>query len=124
MSASSRHVLLVEDEPGIMMTVALLLEMNGFRVTRAPNGLRALQELQLERPDIVVTDFMMPHMDGVGLIKAIREQPAIASLPVILTSAALPPDVNATEVAQGFLPKPYLIADLLAMIDSLLPTAT
>ena len=76
MSASPRHVLLVEDEPGTMTTVALLLEMLGHRVSRAANGKRALAMLLQERPDVVVTDYMMPHMNGLELIAAMKADAA------------------------------------------------
>lgn len=114
------HVLLVEDEPGTLTTVALLLEMSGFRVTQASNGERALQQLARERPDIVLTDFMMPHVNGLELIKAMRAQPALAAVPVILTSAALPADIEPSKVAQGFITKPYRIEAVIELIESIL----
>lgn len=114
------HVLLVEDEPGTLTTVALLLEMSGFRVTQASNGERALQQLARERPDIVLTDFMMPHVNGLELIQAMRGQPALAAIPVIVTSAALPADIEPSKVAQGFITKPYRIEAVIQLIESIL----
>lgn len=115
-----RHVLLVEDEPGAMMTVSLLLEMLGYRVSQAANGKRALEQLSLERPDIVVTDYMMPHMNGLELIAAMRADVGYASIPVILTSAALPPDVDRDRIAAAFVAKPYRIEALTAIIEKVL----
>lgn len=120
MSAVPRHVLLVEDEPGAMTTVSLLLEMMGYRVSQAANGKRAIEELQREIPDIVVTDFMMPHMNGIELIEAIQAEPGFAPVPVILTSAALPPDIDARRIAAGFLTKPYRIDSLVQLIEQVL----
>lgn len=120
MNAVPRHVLLVEDEPGAMITVSLLLEMMGYRVTQAANGKRALEALKLELPDIVVTDYMMPHMNGIELIKAMRAEPAFAAVPVILSSAALPPEIDTSRVAAGFLSKPYRIDALVALIGRVL----
>jgi len=120
MSSVSRHVLLVEDEPGAMMTVSLLLEMLGYRVTQAANGKRAIEALQGERPDIVVTDYMMPHMNGLELIAAMKAEADYATIPVILTSAALPFDIDARQVAAGFLSKPYRIDALTGLIESVL----
>ena len=114
------HVLLVEDEPGTLTTVALLLEMSGYRVSQASNGERALQQLARERPDIVLTDFMMPHVNGLELIQAMRAQPALAAIPVILTSAALPADIEPSKVAQGFITKPYRIEAVIELIESIL----
>jgi len=114
------HVLLVEDEPGTLTTVALLLEMSGYRVSQAANGERALQQLARERPDIVLTDFMMPHVNGLELIQAMRAQPALSTIPVILTSAALPADIEPSKVAQGFITKPYRIEAVIQLIESIL----
>jgi CheY-like chemotaxis protein len=119
-SAVPCHVLLVEDEPGAMTTVSLLLEMMGYRVTQAANGKRAVEALKLEIPDIVVTDYMMPHMNGIELIDAMQAEPAFASVPVILTSAALPTDVDSRRIAAGFLSKPYRIDSLTKMIEQVL----
>jgi CheY-like chemotaxis protein len=120
MSAVPRHVLLVEDEPGAMITVSLLLEMLGYRVTQAANGKRALEALKLELPDIVITDYMMPHMNGIELIDAMKAEPAYAQVPVVLTSAALPPNVDTHVLCAGFLSKPYRIETLTQLIERVL----
>jgi CheY-like chemotaxis protein len=120
MSAGQRHILLVEDEPGTMTTVTLLLEMAGYRVTQAANGRKGLERLAQELPDIVVTDYMMPHVDGLSMIRQMRQIEAYSGVPVILTSGALPVEIDAKEVAQGFLAKPYHIERLLELVESLI----
>ncbi len=121
MSAKApRHVLLVEDEPGTLTTVALLLEMSGYRVSQAANGQRALAQLAREIPDIVLTDYMMPHLNGLDLIEAMRANPSLNKVPVILTSAALPVNIEPSKVADGFLTKPYRIETVIQLIESLI----
>ena len=117
MSDTPRHVLLVEDEPGTMTTVALLLEMLGHRVSRAANGKRALALLQQEQPDVVVTDYMMPHMNGLELIAAMKADASLAAVPIVLTSAAMPAHVDREVAADAFLRKPYRIDELTGAID-------
>ncbi|NKF23695.1 response regulator [Solimonas sp. C16B3] len=100
-------MLLVEDEPGTLNTTAMLLEMSGFRVSKAPNGRRGLDMLLSERPDLLVTDYMMPHMDGLQLIAAVRAEPTLEGLPILLMSAALPAEAARQQVADGFISKPF-----------------
>ena len=89
-------------------------------VSQAPNGRQALALLSAERPDLVVTDYMMPHVNGLELIQQIRADAALAGLPVILTSAALPPEIDVAGIAQGFVRKPYRIDTLTTLIEQLL----
>jgi CheY-like chemotaxis protein len=63
---------------------------------------------------------MMPHVNGLELIQAMRAQPALAAIPVILTSAALPADIEPAKVAQGFITKPYRIEAVIQLIESIL----
>ncbi|WP_028081828.1 response regulator [Solimonas soli] len=106
MSTRPPHILLVEDEPGTLMTTAILLEMSGYRVSKAPNGRRGLELFVAEAPDLVVTDYMMPHMDGLQLIEAIRAAGERASTPILLMSSGLPPEVSPT-LADAFIRKPF-----------------
>jgi DNA-binding response OmpR family regulator len=101
------HILLVEDEPGTLMTTAMLLEMSGYRVSKAANGRKGLELLQAERPDLLVTDYMMPHMDGLQLIEAVRGDPALDGLPILLMSSALPEEVMQNMIADDFIDKPF-----------------
>jgi CheY-like chemotaxis protein len=81
-------ILLVEDELASAEAVGFLLQMNGFEVAAAANGREALDCLDEIRPDLVLSDIMMPVMDGLELVQKIRENPEHRDLPVILMSAA------------------------------------
>jgi CheY-like chemotaxis protein len=116
--AEGRRILLVEDEPGLQQALALTLELEGFEVVRANNGREALTRLDAG-PDLIITDYMMPRMNGLELIKQIRSRPELAHIPILLTSAALPRDVDSS-LADAFLPKPMTISRLLETIAALL----
>lgn len=120
MTTRAPHILLVEDEPGTLTTTAMLLEMSGYRVSKAPNGRKGLDLARADRPDLLVTDYMMPHMDGLQLIAAIRGDEQLAGLPVLLMSSALPPHLDGARLADDFIDKPFDYEQLRRRIERLL----
>lgn len=103
-------ILVAEDSKTQAEHLRFILERNGFQVTVAANGREALDFLQQRRPDIVITDIIMPVMDGYELCKRIRGAEKLKDLPVILvTTLSDPTDViKGLEVgANNFIPKPY-----------------
>ncbi len=98
-------VLVIDDEPNILTALSLLLEDEGYQVITARHGLEGLERLRTARPDLIITDYMMPHMTGVELIEEVRAGPEWSHIPILLMSAALPRDIKPAEVADAFLPK-------------------
>src|SRR3954470_22039760 len=84
---SNMRVLLVEDAPFLRYAFGRLLRMHGFEVMEANDGREALECLSDFRPQLVVTDLMMPVMDGVELIQRLRSDPKTADLPVLAITA-------------------------------------
>jgi CheY-like chemotaxis protein len=82
-----KTVLIVEDEPGITGVLTELLEDEGYRVVTAANGEEGLLRLADTKPDVVVLDFMMPLLDGPGMARKMRSDPAYANIPIIMMSA-------------------------------------
>ncbi len=83
-------VLVVDDEFDVLSAYTMLFEYHGFRVRTAGNGAEALAAAALERPDIVVSDLMMPVMDGAELCGRWRADAALRDIPFILASAGIP----------------------------------
>ena len=81
-------ILVVDDEFLLAVLLADALEEEGHCVEIAANGQAALLQISKKKPDLVITDFMMPIMTGLELARAIREDPYVADLPVILVSGA------------------------------------
>ncbi len=81
-------ILIVDDEYLIADILGYALEDEGYRVVKAGNGQRGLEVFEREHPALVITDFMMPLMNGVEFAEAIRSQPACADLPILLMSGA------------------------------------
>jgi len=99
-------VLVVEDEPSIRAAICLLLEFQGYSCTQATNGLEAITKMDGDPPAVVVTDYMMPRMDGLSLAKAIRGDPRYAELPVILITGIPPPHALTTDLVDEVMQKP------------------
>lgn len=102
------HILVVDDEVLLAVLLAGLLEDEGYQVETASNGQAALSAIQNQRPDLVVTDFMMPTMTGLELAEAVRSDGALADLPIILVSGAQGAIARQRpELFQAVLDKPY-----------------
>ena len=109
---------MVEDEPTIRQSIAGYLGDYGYSVDQASNGAEGLECMQRALPDVVVLDLLMPVLGGRAFIEACREQLTLASVPVILLSAAH--DLTqATEQLQprASLAKPVDLDVLLAIVD-------
>jgi CheY-like chemotaxis protein len=115
-------VLIVDDEFGLADVTADALGDRGFEVAVAINGRDALEVLSRRTPDLVLTDAMMPLMDGPELIQKMRADDRYAAIPVILMTAlpeAIPPEAEAQ--AAAVLVKPFRIALLVKVIERLIP---
>ncbi len=110
-------ILVVDDEFDVAELLAELLAARGHRVTTAINGLLGRTLLKNEDYDVVVTDFMMPIVDGIELVQGMRADPRLACVPVIMISAQrdLPP--VAGQIVQATLQKPFSPMALYAAID-------
>lgn len=84
---SERKVLVVDDEIHIVHVVAIKLRSNGFEVLTASNGAQAYEIACSESPDLIVTDFQMPVMDGFALVKKLRQSEQTKDIPVIMLTA-------------------------------------
>lgn len=112
-----RTVLVIDDEFGTVEVLVAALEDAGYRVLTAANGRRALERLEENKPDLVISDFMMPLMDGAALVTAMRTNPSFRDIPVIMMSAA--PEAALRKHLDGyeaFLRKPFRIPALLEIV--------
>jgi two-component system cell cycle sensor histidine kinase/response regulator CckA len=121
------EILIVEDSPTQSAKLQFLLEAEGYEVTVADNGAHALALLQTRKPTLLITDVMMPEMDGFTLCKQIKSTEALRDLPVILmTSLSSPRDIlRGLECgADNFIRKPYDDHNLLSRIKAILLNRT
>jgi chemosensory pili system protein ChpA (sensor histidine kinase/response regulator) len=80
-------VLVVDDADDVRFLLARLLRLGGYATATAPDGMAALGEMDRAKPDLVVLDLMMPRMNGVDMLAALREDPRFRDLPVLLYTA-------------------------------------
>lgn len=85
-------VLLVDDDKEFRTVAALVLETSGYSVTEAADGFAALEWLQTERPDIIISDLHMPVMDGRMFCKRVRAEAELAAIPFVILSAYIETD--------------------------------
>ena len=120
MAGGSPLVLVVEDDPEIRDVVAQMLELAGYRVDTAADGVAGLARIERGDVDLVVLDLMLPMLDGLELCRRIRGQPDGVYLPVIVLTALDEPSQRHTGVAAGaddYIPKPFDADDLLDRVN-------
>jgi PAS domain S-box-containing protein len=120
-----RRVLIADDNADMRVYLRRLLS-DTYEVAAVSNGGEALAAIHQQRPDLVLSDVMMPAMDGLELVKAIRSDPALVSLPVLLLSARAGEEAEVEGLSTGaddYLIKPFSSRELLARISSALKIA-
>jgi CheY-like chemotaxis protein len=109
-------VLCVDDEPDALFLFKVVFSGAGYDVMEASHGQAALDRIAEEKPDLIVTDLMMPVMDGRTLIERVRANPDTAGIPIVLVSANPNTEVSADAVVT----KPFRPARLLELAEQLL----
>lgn len=119
-------VLVIDDDPVILKLLQVNFEMEGFRVLTATDGGEGLRQARTKRPDVVISDVMMPKVDGLELATALKGDPATEDLPVILLSAR----AQAADVQKGlevgveeYVTKPFDPLELVDLVNSVLDRA-
>lgn len=116
------QVLVVDDDELILEVVRTVLDLEDLDVRTARDGDQALASIAAERPDIIVTDLMMPGIDGIELCRRIKADGATAAVPVILLTARDRPEDREAGLAAGadaYLTKPFSPLELIEVIGGL-----
>ncbi len=114
-----RRVVLADDNADLRDYITRLLTGHGYEVEAVADGEAALAALRLQRPDILVTDVMMPRLDGFGLLSAVREDASLRDLPIVMLSARAGDDSKIEGLDAGaddYLTKPFSARELLARV--------
>jgi DNA-binding NarL/FixJ family response regulator len=122
--SETQQLLLVDDEPGIRESVQAYLEDNeGWRVTAASNAEEAWQTIETQMPDLIISDIMMPQVNGYEFLHRLRDDPRYRSIPVVfLTARGMTSDrIQGYEAGcDAYLPKPFDPEELEAIVRNLL----
>lgn len=120
MSIPQKTVMIIEDEPDAAELFAEMMRLNGFRVIKTYTSTPAMTLIAQEKPDVIILDIMMPDISGLEVLRYMRHEPELASIPVIVVSArATPADIqNGLDAgASVYLTKPVGYIDLKNAVD-------
>lgn len=116
-------ILVVDDEPSIRMGIAATLGRNGYRVVTAVNGDDGFLKAKQARPDLIISDVMMPDMNGFDMKMQINEDPQLEHIPFIFLTARASNEDRVTGIRSGgddYVTKPFVTDELLARIEAVL----
>jgi DNA-binding response OmpR family regulator len=124
-AVARRRVIIVDDDRDTREMLTLALELEGFEVGQAANGLRLISAMHVDRPDVILLDVMMSWIDGFELCRAIKRNPTFADIPVIFISARKGPEDERTGLEAGavaYFSKPIDMQGLTGRIREILGT--
>lgn len=120
----TKRVLIVDDEPSIVISLEYLLKRSGFAVEIARDGQAGLAAIRASRPDLVVLDVMMPILDGFAVLEAVRADPDLAHTRVLMLTAkgrAADQKKGLGLGADAYMAKPFSTRELVDKVHELLP---
>ncbi len=126
-AGNHRRLLLIDDDPNLILLVKDYLEFRGYEVITAENGREALEVLEQDVPDMIICDVMMPEMDGYSLVSAIRSDPKTSWVPVLFLSAKGQSQDRVKGLNIGadvYMVKPFEPEELVAQVESSLKQAS
>lgn len=122
-----KRLLLIDDDPNLILLVKDYLEFRGYEVVTAENGQEALEVLDKETPDMIICDVMMPQMDGYSLVEHVRKNPRTSWIPVLFLSAKGQSQDRVKGLNTGadvYMVKPFEPEELVAQVESSLKQAS
>ena len=114
-------ILIVDDDPALAEICAMMLESYGYKATTARSGSEALAQVAAQDFDMMISDCVMPDMDGLELSCRVKQTQRSTDMPIVLMSGSLQSDVAVGGTYDAFLRKPFLAEHLLAQVERLLP---
>ncbi len=123
----TKKLLLIDDDPNLILLVKDYLEYQGYEVFTAHNGVEALGILDEHLPDLIICDVMMPEMDGYSLVKSVRQDPRTSWIPVLFLSAKGQSQDRVKGLSTGadiYMVKPFEPEELVAQVESSLKQAS
>ncbi|HEY3024577.1 MAG TPA: response regulator [Pyrinomonadaceae bacterium] len=123
----AKTVLIVEDNDDGLFMLRTLLQLKGYRVTEARDGLDAIEIAINDRPDLILTDLQLPRLDGISITRHLRHHPRTHNIPIVIASGYPPAGHRAVAIAAGcdeYLFKPFDFDLLDRILDRYLFTVT
>lgn len=122
------YILIVDDDPDILEGITLILESQSYKLATARDGIKCMQMMREEKPDLLILDLLMPRMDGWGVIREVRSEPRFADIPILVLSTVVEDasrrryelETGLTMEVQDYIQKPSRPDDLLRRVEKLL----
>jgi len=122
------YILVVDDDPDILDGILAVLESQPYRIQTARDGKRCLEMLELERPDLLILDLLMPRMDGFAVIRFLRENPEYDQLPIMVLTTVVEDasrrryelETGMSMDVQDYIQKPVLPGELIRRVKRIL----
>ncbi|WP_260294615.1 response regulator [Sedimenticola hydrogenitrophicus] len=123
----SQHILIVDDEKNIAISVDYLLRREGYEVSVAHDGEEGLRRIRDDRPDLVLLDIMMPKLNGFEVCEAVRQDPELAGVRIVMLTAKGRDAEKEKGLALGadaYITKPFATRELVSQVKALLQPTT
>jgi CheY-like chemotaxis protein len=117
---ADKHILVVDDDPNILALIKTILSQKNYRVSTALNGEIAVSLLKQDKFHAIITDAVMPLMDGNALAQTVKSDPQLKDLPIIMITASKEANLIKKSFSSGcvlFLPKPFTASSLLSLVQ-------
>jgi len=122
------YILIVDDDPDILEGIITILSAQAYRLATARDGKKCIQMLAEEKPDLLILDLLMPHMDGWGVIREMRSEPLFADVPILILTTVIEDasrrryelETGMAMDVQDYVQKPAKPVDLLKRVEKLL----
>lgn len=118
-----KKILVVDDDPYILMSLEFLMKKNSYQVMIARNGTEALEAINQDRPDLILLDIMMPDVDGYSICKHVKSKKELKNIHVVFLSAK----TKETDIQKGldlgaslYITKPFSTRDLMKKVNEIL----
>jgi CheY-like chemotaxis protein len=117
---AAKHVLICDDIQEISDLIQAILESEGYEVETANTASSAISKIQIKKPDLLITNLIMPDMHGYDLIDYIRQNLKLNTLPVLVVSASNEKSFKHKYDVANFIPKPFYVNEFLEKVNSIL----
>ncbi|HWA40381.1 MAG TPA: response regulator transcription factor, partial [Gemmatimonadales bacterium] len=120
-AATAQRILVADDDHALARTLSWILRENGYEVITVPDAEELIDRLDVEQPDLLLLDIMMPRVDGLQLLERIKQDPRKRDLPVLMISSMPPEEATVRALGLGasdFIAKPFRVRELLARIKA------
>jgi CheY-like chemotaxis protein len=126
--SNEAYILIVDDDPDILDGIITILETQPYRLATARDGIKCMEMIRSEKPDLLILDLLMPRMDGWGVIREMRSEPIFSDIPIMILSTVIEDasrrryelETGMAMNVQAYIQKPAKPIELIQRVEKLL----